>query len=455
MTTARAIALRERCARPYVVDAIRAELDLLRARVRSGGAVPGVDAIMQNVEARIDRESVPHLRPVINATGVVLHTNLGRAELAEVAVHAMSAAAGTTTLEYDLAAGCRGDRDAVVEADLCALTGAEAATVVNNNAAAVLLTLNTLAENRDVVVSRGELVEIGGSFRIPEILQKSGVRLREVGTTNRTHRSDYENAIGPNTGAILRVHTSNYRVVGFTAQVSLGELVEIGQGHGLPVVEDLGSGALVDLSTYGLPKEPIVAESIALGTDAVTCSGDKLLGGPQAGLILGRRTIIEAIKNNPLKRALRCDKVTLAALSATLGLYRRSPRLAQELPTLRWLTRSIAEIEAVATDALRVLRGVLGPDFGLEIVAGRSQVGSGALPTETLETRVIAVTHPDCSAEDIAARFRAADPPVIGRIHNDRFLLDLRTVSRASALEVRLQDKIEVKRQKSKGKSQK
>jgi L-seryl-tRNA(Ser) seleniumtransferase len=309
---------------------------------------------------------------------------------------------------------------------------------VNNNAAAVVLALNTLAQGKEVVVSRGELIEIGGSFRIPDVLAKSGAHLREVGTTNRTHPEDYETAIGPLTGALLKVHTSNYRVVGFTAEVALGALVAIGRGRGVPVIEDLGSGALIDLSALGLPREPVVTESIAAGVDLVTFSGDKLLGGPQAGLVVGRRDLVEQLRRNPLKRALRCDKLTLAALSATLRLYRRSPDLARELPTLRWLTRSIEEIERLGAEALRVLAEVLGPEYRCDVVPERTQIGSGALPTETVETRAVAVSHPSLGADAIAARFRRADPPVIGRVHDGRFLLDLRTVASAADLAVEL-----------------
>lgn len=439
LSTEAAQRLLQAYARAAVVGAIRAELEDARGEAQAGAPAPDAAAVMRRVEARLARESAAPLRPVLNASGVVLHTNLGRADLAPAVRAAMLAAAGTVNLEYDLEAGERGDRDALVEADLCALTGAEAATVVNNNAAAVLLVLNTLAQGREIVVSRGELVEIGGSFRLPDVLRKSGGHLREVGTTNRTYAHDYERAIGPETGVLLKVHTSNYRVVGFTTEVSLDALVAIGREHGLPVVEDLGSGALVDLSAYGLPKEPTVRERIALGADIVTCSGDKLLGGPQAGLIVGRRRFVDAVKQNPLKRALRCDKLTLAALSATLRLYRFSPRLDTELPTLRWLTRPLAEIDAAARAAVRVLGDVLGPDFALEVVPGHSEVGSGALPTETLETRLVAIAHPRLGADAIARRFRAADPPVIGRIHDGRFLLDMRTIDRTADLGSALQ----------------
>ncbi len=436
--TPQARRLLEIYARGFVAAAIRAELDEQRAAALGGATPPTVDALMARIAERAARRAQSSLRRVLNASGIVLHTNLGRAELARAAIEAVTAAAGTVNLEYDLESGARGDRDHLVEADLCALTGAEAATVVNNNAAAVLLALNTLAQGKEVIVSRGELIEIGGSFRLPEVLEKSGARLREVGTTNRTHAADYEGAIGAETGALLKVHTSNYRIIGFTAAVPVGDLVSIGRRHGLPVIEDLGSGALVDLRTYGLPKEPVVAEEVAYGPDAVTFSGDKLLGGPQAGVIVGRRAVIEKIKRNPLKRALRCDKMTLAALAATLRLYLVAPDLTAALPALRWLTRPLAEIAAVAEEGAAVLRQLLGSDYRVEIVPGVSQIGSGALPTEEIETRVLAVSHPEIGADAVAARFRAAEPAVIGRIADGRFLLDLRTVESAAQLQVRL-----------------
>jgi L-seryl-tRNA(Ser) seleniumtransferase len=371
----------------------------------------------------------PALKPVINATGVVLHTNLGRAILPEVALEAITQAARTAVnLEFDLEGGGRGDRDALVESELCALTGAEAATVVNNNAAAVLLALTAIAEGREVIVSRGELIEIGGSFRLPDVMTRSGAHLREVGTTNRTHPGDYENAINSETALLLKVHPSNYRVVGFTSEVVLEELVNIGRARGIPVMEDLGAGALVDMSAYGLPREPIVAERIAAGADLVSFSGDKLLGGPQAGIVVGTRTMIAKLKSNALKRALRCDKLTLAALSATLRLYLRSDNLAAEIPTLRFLTRSVVEMKQMAPRACDLLIEHLGADFRCEIVDSTSQIGSGALPIEELPTVAIRITHARVSANSIAAIFRHARPPIIGRVTDHGFQLDLRTI---------------------------
>jgi L-seryl-tRNA(Ser) seleniumtransferase len=358
-----------------------------------------------------------------------LHTNLGRALLAKEAVDAVRLAADQpVNLEYDVARGARGRREQAIERLLIDLTGAEAATVVNNNAAAVLLALNTLAERRSVIVSRGELIEIGGSFRIPEIMAKSGALLREIGTTNRTHAGDYEAAIEGDTALLLKVHTSNYRIVGFHADVPLPELVAIGRPRQIPVMEDLGSGALVDLAQYGLPREPVVSERIALGADVVTFSGDKVLGGPQAGLILGRRTLIDQMTKNPLHRALRCDKLTLAALEATLRLYQQSADVSTAIPTLRMFTRPLREIETMGVEVLRLMRPTLGPEVRLSLEDSTAQIGSGALPTEELCTKVIALEQDGVSAEWIAERFRRASPPIIGRIHNDRFLLDLRTI---------------------------
>ncbi|MGH7906487.1 MAG: L-seryl-tRNA(Sec) selenium transferase, partial [Candidatus Binataceae bacterium] len=378
------------------------------------------DAVAENETA---------VKPVVNASGVVLHTNLGRAILADQAAAAAEfAARAPLNLEYDLETGARGDRDRLVEEELCALTGAEAATVVNNNAAAVLLALTALAAGREVIVSRGELIEIGGSFRIPEVLAQSGARLVEVGTTNRTHPHDYADAIGPETAVLLKVHPSNYRVVGFTSAVSLAELAAIGREHRVEVVEDLGSGALVDLSAYGLPREPIVADSIAAGVGIVTFSGDKLLGGPQAGIIVGRRELVERLKRHPLKRALRCGKLTLSALSATLTMYLRSPNLAHALPTLRFLTRGVDEIAETAAKAREILAGRLEPSFTIAIVSSESEIGSGSLPGRHIESRALRISHPALSPDAIAALFRAARPPVIGRIKDGAFQLDMRTV---------------------------
>src|SRR5918993_285638 len=309
--------------------------------------------------------------------------------------------------------------------DLCA---AEAATAVNNNAAAVLLALNTLAQGKEVIVSRGELIEIGGAFRIPEIMAKSNAILKEVGSTNRTHAEDYQRAINEKTALLLKVHTSNYKVVGFTAEVGLTQLVAIGKEHNIPVMEDLGSGALIDLSRYGLPKEPIVAERIDAGADVVTFSGDKILGGPQAGLLVGKKSLIGRMNKNHLQRALRCGKLTLAALEGTLRRYRQSPDITQEIPTLRSFTRAVDEIGELGQELLPRLQSALGDGYRLTLEESTSQIGSGALPTEELPTMVIAITHTTLNANRIAEEFRRVNPPIIGRIQGDRFMLDLRTI---------------------------
>jgi L-seryl-tRNA(Ser) seleniumtransferase len=426
--------------RGYLRTLARRAQDDIRAALASGrGEVPrDRNAMLELISRAIADKAAtdqPAMKPLANATGVVLHTNLGRAILAEPAIEALELAArSTVNLEFDLARGARGDRDDLVEAELLELTGAEAATVVNNNAAAVLIALNTLAEGREVIVSRGELIEIGGAFRIPDVMAKSGAHLCEVGTTNRTHREDYARAIGPNTALILKVHPSNYRIVGFTSEVALDELAALGRESVVPVMEDLGSGALIDLATYGLPREPVVAERVAAGADLVTFSGDKLLGGPQAGLIVGKRELVDRIRKNPLKRALRCDKLTLAALAATLRIYLRSGEPAAELPTLRILSRSIGEIRQAAGRARDILAERLGPEFTLEVVDSEAEIGSGAMPVEKLESVALRIAHPEKSPETIAAIFRRAR--IIGRITNDAFHLDMRTVEDPAVLAV-------------------
>jgi L-seryl-tRNA(Ser) seleniumtransferase len=399
------------------------------AEMRDGKVVPNGADIAEHCGARLEKEMRPSQRRVFNLTGTVLHTNLGRSPLPEEAIAATAESLrDPSNLEFELESGARGDRTDHVRGWLKRLTGAEAATVVNNNAAAVLLALNTLASGKDVIVSRGELIEIGGAFRIPEIMAGSGAILKEVGTTNRTHAADYERAITGNTGLLLKVHTSNYKVVGFVADVGLADLVAIGKKHAVPVMEDLGSGALVDLSQYGLPKEPVVAERISLGADLVTFSGDKVLGGPQAGLIVGAAAALNQLSRNPLHRALRCGKLTIAALEATLRLYRESATLAEDLPTLRFFTRPLADMEKMGRQLMPALGEALGPAFRLSLLDSTSQVGSGALPTEEIPTKAIAVEHDTMGANQVADRFRRARPPIIGRVRDERFLLDLRTI---------------------------
>ncbi len=422
--------------------AIRSALDDLRALARGGrvGSQPGGDATRAEVAngiaikagENLDAADVPRLRRVINLTGTVLHTNLGRAVLAEAAITAAVAAMrAPAALEYDLATGGRGERDDIVRGLICELTGAESAIVVNNNAAAVLLVLNTLALGRESIVSRGELIEIGGAFRMPDIMARAGTRLREVGTTNRTHPKDYAGALGPDTALVLKVHTSNYVVQGFTKEVGTDELVSIAHAKGVPVVDDLGSGTLVDLSVYGLKRERTVQDALADGADLVTFSGDKLLGGPQTGFIVGRKDLVEACARNPIKRAVRLDKVRLAALEATLKLYRDPDSLAAKLPTLRALARPAAEIRASAERLKPQVEAVVGAAFEVAVCDCASQIGSGALPLETLPSAGLSIApkgrkHIGRQLDALAAAMRRLPVPVIGRLEKGGLVLDLR-----------------------------
>jgi len=423
-------ALLLRYRRTYVARHCRDMLAEIRSAITDGSpSTVDPDALAARLEARIAADSRPALTRVVNATGTILHTNLGRASLPVPVVEAVvTAAMHPLNLEYDLERGERGRREDVVARLLGELTGAEAATAVNNNAAAVLLCLNTFAAGREVLVSRGELIEIGGAFRLPDIMARSGAILREVGTTNRTHPADYETAITANTGLILKVHTSNYRIVGFSTSVDLPELVEIGRRRGVVVMEDLGSGALIDLKQYGLPGEPVIGERLTLGADVVTFSGDKVLGGPQAGLIVGGRSHIDQVAKNPLHRALRCGKLTIAALEATLRLYQQAPDVAEAIPALRAFTRSLDDIAALGRGVVPRLQQALGPEFHVTLSDATSQIGSGALPTEEIPTKAIAIEHATLGADRIAARFRSAQPPIVGRVKDGRFLLDLRAI---------------------------
>ena len=420
--------------RAEVTRAIRDALADLRQVLKSGKTADSdVAVLLATVSETLARETAPPFRPVFNLTGTVLHTNLGRAALPASAIDAVvKVARGASNLEYDLVSGRRGDRDTHIEAQICQTTGAEAATVVNNNAAAVMLVINSLALGKEVPVSRGELVEIGGSFRIPDIMARSGGTLVEVGTTNRTHPRDFENAIGPDTGMVMKVHTSNYVIEGFTATVPEPEISEICRKHNVPFVNDLGSGTLVDLERFGLPHEPTPMDALQNGADVVTFSGDKLLGGPQAGVIVGRADLIARIKANPMKRALRCDKMTIAALSEVLRLYADPDRVAERLPALRALTRSREDIQTAADRVQDDLAGRLGDDLEVSVVECESEIGSGALPTRTIASVGIAVRPPagapgsGSALNRIAAAFRALPVPVIGRIHNDALVFDLR-----------------------------
>ncbi len=435
----------EASGRTAVTDAIRSALAAVREELIADGTTSTTDnRVLDRVAVELRARAQSSLRSVFNLTGTVLHTNLGRAPLPPEAIDAMAAAARTpTNIEFDLSTGKRGDRDDHLEAALCRLTGAEAATVVTNNAAAVLLVLNTLALRKEVPTSRGELIEIGGSFRMPDIMSRSGCRLREVGTTNRVRLADFAEVIGPKTGLVLKVHTSNYEIVGFTASVPEQELSALCHDRGVPFVVDLGSGTLVDLERYGLPHEPTPADALANGADVVTFSGDKLLGGPQAGIIVGRADLIKAIRRNPLKRALRVDKLTTAALGAVLDLYADPDRLGERLPVIRLLSRPAQEIHAAAERLLPAVRSAVHGVASADVIECDSQVGSGALPTRTipsagLEMRPLASRGKGKVLQRIAAAFRALPTPVIGRVQDDSFLLDFRCLDDEAAFEAQL-----------------
>ncbi|MFC3127651.1 L-seryl-tRNA(Sec) selenium transferase [Pseudoroseomonas globiformis] len=427
------MAAAQRFGRAAVTEAARKVLAELRSAPAAGMPVilPDAAGVAESAAQWLEARDQPQLRPVFNLTGTVLHTNLGRAQLAEAAIEAaVTAMREAVALEFELGTGRRGERDDLVRSLLCELTGAEDATLVNNNAAAVLIALNTLGAGREAIVSRGELIEIGGAFRMPDIMARAGVALVEVGTTNRTHSRDYRGALRPETGLILKVHTSNYRIEGFTAEVAAPALAVLAREHGVPLLNDLGSGTLMDLSRYGLAREPTVREAIAEGADLVTFSGDKLLGGPQAGFILGRRDLITAINRNPMKRALRVDKIRLAALEATLKLYRNPDRLTARLPTLRMLARSQAEIEAQARRLVTAVAACLPAGMTVDAVPCASQIGSGALPLNTMPSYALRLTaHGGGALEQLSAALRALPTPVIGRIRDGAMLLDLRCLS--------------------------
>ena len=416
--------------RQVITRAARTVLDHLRRQILDGRN-PDFDdiAILSDIDRQCRQILAPNLVSLINATGVVLHTNLGRALLSKQALENIQTIAGSySNLELNISTGKRGLRYTAVESLICELTGAQAAMAVNNNAGAVLLALNTLAEGTEVVVSRGELVEIGGSFRVPDVMSKSGCRLREVGTTNRTHLKDYAGAITADTGMLLKVHASNYRIQGFTASVGLEDLVALGNTHQIPVMEDLGSGTLVDFSAYGLPLEPPVSRSVTAGVDIVTFSGDKLLGGPQAGIIVGQKPAIEKIRANPLTRALRIDKLTLAALEATLRLYRDEQGAVRDIPTLRMLTMTYEDTRRKADVLYEQIKKVCGPDDTVACVDMKSRPGGGSFPDLELPTRCVTLMPATLSVAALERRMRLSTPAIIGRIENNRYIMDPRTI---------------------------
>ena len=417
--------------RPLVLDAVRGAIDDARASLLAGeSADVTAAALAQAAAGRAVLAARLSLRRVINATGVIVHTNLGRSVLADAAAAAVAeVASGYSTLEYDVESGERGSRHAHVEQLLCRLTGAEAAMAVNNNAAAVMLAIAALARGREAIVSRGQLVEIGGSFRIPDIMAESGATMVEVGTTNKTHLEDYETALTSNTGLLLKVHSSNFRVVGFTEEVGLAELVHLGAQHGVPVMEDQGSGVLFDLRPYGLPAEPTVAESVAAGAAVVTASGDKLLGGPQAGILVGRWDVISKLKKHPMARAVRVDKLTLAALEATLRLLLDEQRAVAQIPTLRMLTTPQSDVRTRAESLATRIREVVGDTADVTTADDVARAGGGSLPLAEIPTVVVALAPRAISAGKLEALLRCgSEPAIIARVKDGRLLLDPRTL---------------------------
>jgi len=420
--------------RNLILRAINEVLDELRKEIGKDSDITGPSALSIGtvsglVKKRLELISRSSLRQVINATGVVIHTNLGRSILAQRAIEMFRPlTGGYSNLEYDLEQGKRGIRYAHVEGILKELTSAEAAMVVNNNAAAVLISLETLAKDREVIISRGELVEIGGSFRIPDVMKKSGAKMVEVGTTNKTHIEDYEEVIGPETALILKAHKSNFQILGFAEEVEISRLSELGKKYGLPVMEDLGSGCLVDLSRYGLKKEPTVQEALEAGADLVTFSGDKLLGGPQAGIILGRQDLVEDIKRNQLNRALRIDKLTLLALEQTLRIYRDEVVALKEIPTLRMICEPYSTLKKKAGRLRRKIGNLHSGNFDLDLADGNSKVGGGALPMTDLPTRLLLMIPKKISARFMDEWLKSYDPPIIVRVDQDKVVLDIRTI---------------------------
>jgi L-seryl-tRNA(Ser) seleniumtransferase len=416
--------------RLLVVEAVRTRIDEMRKAISSSPKTAfDLPTLISKVKRDVEEAAAPSLRRVINATGVVIHTNLGRSILSRKAIDGLVAiASGYSNLEFDVKSGERGSRHVHVSSLLCKLTGADAAMVVNNNASAVLLALSTLATGKEAIVSRGQLVEIGGSFRIPDVMRQSGAILKEVGTTNKTYLADFRDAITEETALLMRVHPSNFRVVGFSKEVSLEELVSLGREFNLPVLDDLGSGVLVDLSPFGLPGEPTAQSSIKAGADVVTFSGDKLLGGPQAGLILGKKKYVSLMEKHPLARAIRVDKFTLAALEATLSLYLEEEKALQEVPTLHMLTISQAELKRTADRLAREIRNTVGSKLIIDSEADVSKAGGGSLPLAELPTAVVSITPINMTVNALEQKLRSGKPPILARIKEDKLLLDVRTI---------------------------
>lgn len=428
--------------RNLILVAINQVLDEIRSSIEEGGACKDpseldTEPVSKRVVKRLELLAMSSLKRIINATGVVIHTNLGRSILAKRVLQRFGPlSGGYSNLEYDLDKGQRGSRYSHVEGILKELTSAEAAMVVNNNAAAVLISLDTLARGREVVVSRGQLVEIGGSFRIPDVMKKSGAKMVEVGTTNKTHLRDYEEKIGPDTALLLKVHRSNFQIVGFTEDVELSQLVGLGKRYGIPVMEDLGSGCLVDLSNYGLIKEPTVQEVVAQGADLISFSGDKLLGGPQAGVILGRGEWVDAIKKNQLSRALRIDKLTLLALEETLKIYRDERVALKEIPSLKMICRPYGSLKTKGQRLSRMIGKLDTEAFTIDLTDGHSKVGGGAMPLQKLPTRLLRLIPKKISSHFIDKWLKSYDPPIIVRVENDNVLLDVRTIQDIELKEV-------------------
>ncbi|RKU28693.1 L-seryl-tRNA(Sec) selenium transferase [Candidatus Poribacteria bacterium] len=433
LTQPEIIKIVESYSRSLVTDILRSIVSDFRSQILDGNTeinIPDPDEFPELVIQHLEYKLKPPIRTVINATGTVTHTNLGRSLLPKsVCDNILDAAQNYVNLEYDLETGTRGHRDRLTEPLLQELTGCEASTVVNNNAAAVLISLNTLAQGKEVIVSRGELIEIGGAFRIPDVMAASGAILREVGTTNRTHLRDYEDAINENTSLFLKVHPSNYKILGFTSTPDMQELAQLGKKHNISIMEDLGSGALVDLSNYGLPYEPVVADRIKAGVDLVTFSGDKLLGGPQAGIIAGQSEMIQRIRKNPLMRALRVDKLTIAALSTTLQNYLYlDNHITDDFPMLQRYSRTVEELYAFAETVSDRLQNVFQDKISINITETKSQIGSGSLPEETLDSVAVVLTPMVISVEKLSELFRHASIPVIGRIEDNQLYFDIRTL---------------------------